>query len=88
MTQTLGVSARQRVDDWLASFETALRERDVQAAASLFATDAFWRDLVAFTWNLTTVEGRDGVADMLTFCLDTADPSGFEVTEEPVEAGG
>ena len=26
---------------------------------------SFWRDLVAFTWNIKTVEHRDGVADLL-----------------------
>ncbi|MFD0516482.1 nuclear transport factor 2 family protein [Paractinoplanes durhamensis] len=78
---------KQRVDDWLASFESALRDRDVEAAAGLFAPDSFWRDLVAFTWNITTVEGRDGVADLLTATLDQADPRGFEVTEEPTAAG-
>jgi putative flavoprotein involved in K+ transport len=88
MTQTLEVSARKRVDDWLASFEAALRDRDVAAAADLFAVDSFWRDLVAFTWNLTTVEGRAGVTDLLSATLDNAVPSGFAVTEEPVEAGG
>jgi putative flavoprotein involved in K+ transport len=81
-------SPQQRVDDWLASFESALRARDARAAAELFAPESFWRDLVAFTWNITTVEGRDGVAGMLTDVLDEADPSNFEVTEEPTEAGG
>ncbi|GIM90558.1 FAD-dependent oxidoreductase [Paractinoplanes toevensis] len=80
-------SPKQRVDDWLASFESALRARDVQAAAGLFAPDGFWRDLVAFTWNITTVEGRDGVADLLSATLEEADPSGFEVTQEPAAAG-
>ncbi|MCO8269406.1 NAD(P)/FAD-dependent oxidoreductase [Actinoplanes sp. TRM 88003] len=88
MTHTTELTVRQRVDDWLASFEAALRARDVPAAAALFATDCYWRDLVAFTWNITTVEGRDGVADLLIATLDGTDPSGFEVTEEPSEAGG
>ncbi|WP_250034785.1 flavin-containing monooxygenase [Paractinoplanes maris] len=88
MTQTTELSVRQRVDDWLTSFEAALRARDIPAAAGLFAPGCFWRDLVAFTWNITTVEGRDGVTDLLTNTLDGTDPSGFEVIEEPAEAGG
>ena len=94
MTQTqapdaaAGISPRQRVDDWLAAFESALRARDVQAAAGLFAPDSYWRDLVAFTWNITTAEGRDQIAAMLTATLDGIDPSGFATTEEPVSAGG
>ncbi|XVV15661.1 flavin-containing monooxygenase [Actinoplanes sp. CA-131856] len=88
MTQTLGISPKQRAEDWLGSFEAALKARDAQAAAALFAPESFWRDLVAFTWNITTVEGRDGVADMLAATLDQAGPSGFALAEEPVEADG
>ena len=53
------------VDQWLASFDEALTAGDAAAAAELFLEDSYWRDLVAFTWNLKTVEGRDGVEDML-----------------------
>ena len=35
------------------------------AAAAMFAPTSFWRDLVSFSWNLTTVEGRDGVRELL-----------------------
>ncbi|WP_052863058.1 flavin-containing monooxygenase [Streptomyces niger] len=81
-------SPQARVDGWLARFEAALAARDVAAAASLFAVTSYWRDLVAFTWNIKTVEGRAGVADLLTACLDHTDPAGFRTTEAPVEADG
>jgi putative flavoprotein involved in K+ transport len=88
MTQTVDRTAQARVDAWLGEFEAALKARDVDAAAGLFATDSYWRDLVAFTWNIKTVEGRDGVADLLSACLDGADPEHFRTTEEPAEADG
>ena len=49
-------AARTRAEAWLAEFEAALTARDPDRAAALFATTSFWRDLVAFTWNLKTVE--------------------------------
>ncbi len=90
MTQTLDSTstAGDLTDAWLADFEQALAARDVDAASALFAQDAFWRDLVSFTWNITTVEGPAGVADMLTARLADVDPSGFRSTEEPVTADG
>ena len=77
-----------RTDAWLAKFESALKARDVAAAADLFATESYWRDLVAFTWNLKTVEGRDGVTDLLDATLETTDPGGFATEEPPDEADG
>jgi putative flavoprotein involved in K+ transport len=95
MTQTLeppgdttADGPQQRVDAWFAAFEAALAARDVPKAAAMFSTDSYWRDLVAFTWNLRTVEGRDGVADLLGSVLEGVDPSGFRTTEPPDEADG
>ncbi|MBU2697612.1 NAD(P)/FAD-dependent oxidoreductase [Pimelobacter sp. 30-1] len=73
---------------WFAAFEDALTARDVDRAAGLFAATSFWRDLIAFTWNLTTVENPDGVADLLTSTLDRVDPRGFRLTEPADTADG
>jgi putative flavoprotein involved in K+ transport len=92
MTQTLApavdVSAQQKMDAWLADFEAALAVRDIPRVVAKFAVDSFWRDLVSFTWNLKTVEGRDGVADMLAERLAGTDPSGFKTRETATEDGG
>ena len=89
MTQTLEQTApQQQVDAWLAGFEAALQARDVERAAGMFAATSFWRDLVAFSWNLTTVEDPAGVADLLRATLDATDPSGFATEEEPTAADG
>jgi putative flavoprotein involved in K+ transport len=80
--------AAARVDAWLSSFQDALRARDVDRAAALFATESYWRDLVSFTWNITTMEGPGGVADMLRATLEHTDPVDFAVTGEPTEADG
>jgi putative flavoprotein involved in K+ transport len=85
---TAAAELRTRVQSWLADFEAALAARDPARAAAMFAPESYWRDLVAFTWNIKTVEGRDGVADMLAACLDGTDPSGFRLTEDPVETDG
>jgi len=54
--QAASDAATTRVQTWLGDFEAALLERDVERAAAMFAAESFWRDLVAFTWNITTVE--------------------------------
>ena len=69
MTETAAQPVAAEVDAWLSRFESALTEGDTAAAAELFTEDSFWRDLVSFTWNLKTVEGRAGVKDMLDHTL-------------------
>ncbi len=91
MTQTLDAppqGAARRAADWFTALEDAFRARDVERAAGLFASTSYWRDLVAFSWNITTAEHRAGVTDLLTATLDRTDPSGFAVSEEPEEADG
>lgn len=73
---------------WFAAFEDALAARDIDRAAGLFAATSFWRDLIAFSWNLTTVENPDGVADLLAATLDRVDPSGFRLSEPAATADG
>jgi putative flavoprotein involved in K+ transport len=77
-----------QVQQWLSRFDEALTQGDAAAAANLFAATSFWRDLVAFTWNITTVEGPDGVRDMLSETLPSVQPSGWATTEEPAEGDG
>ncbi|TDD50952.1 NAD(P)-binding domain-containing protein [Saccharopolyspora elongata] len=93
MTQTIDPVARpgspqERVDAWLNRFESALAAGDARQAAEMFAADSYWRDLVSLTWNIKTVEGREGIAHMLESCLAHTAPAGFRTTEAPVESAG
>ena len=91
MTATLQSTARTVITEWLSSFETALAAGDVEAVTELFGQDSYWRDLIAFTWNIVTVEGPDGIRDMLSENLERVQPSGFQVADdlgEPTEGGG
>src|SRR5215204_4734546 len=87
MTETLTTPPRT-TDAWLADFSDALAARDVDRAAGMFADHSFWRDLIAFSWNIVTVEGPAGVRELLQETLESTDPSGWRTTEEPTEADG
>ena len=91
MTQSVDLetsAVASAADEWLGAFQSALTARDADAAAALFAAESYWRDIIAFTWNITTAEGSAGVADLLRATLDEVDPVGFRATEEPTEADG
>jgi putative flavoprotein involved in K+ transport len=51
--------------DWLNDFEAALSAGDAKQIASLFHEDSHWRDVLAFTWHMTPVAGRDQIAARL-----------------------
>jgi putative flavoprotein involved in K+ transport len=64
---------------WLEEFAEALDRGDLESASALFAETSYWRDLVAFTWNIVTFEGRAAVADMLKARLADVRPRSFVV---------
>ncbi len=57
--------ARRAAEDWLVAFEAALAARDPARIGALFQPDCHWRDVLAFTWHLSSAEGRDAVAARL-----------------------
>ncbi len=73
---------------WLDAFGAALESGDIDTAVELFGEESYWRDLVSFTWNIKTVEGRDGVRDLLEHTLATTKPSNFRVVGDANEADG
>ncbi|WP_016855337.1 NAD(P)/FAD-dependent oxidoreductase [Halomonas smyrnensis] len=73
---------------WLDDFDAALTRRDIARVLSLFGEECYWRDLVAFTWNLKTLEGPDEIQSMLDATLDRVAPSNWQLDGEASEAGG
>ena len=65
------------IDLWLTRFDTTLQAGDVAGAVELFRPDAAWRDLLAFTWNIVTLEGPGRMAAMLGDCLARTTPKGW-----------
>ncbi|WP_085033013.1 NAD(P)/FAD-dependent oxidoreductase [Ensifer aridi] len=76
-----------RIDTALAKLGKALERGDIDTAVNLFQADCYWRDLVAFTWNIRTLEGQDQIRDMLSSQLAAIKPARFRQDEkEPASA--
>ncbi len=86
----LDTTLTDQTQAFLDTFGKALEEGDIDAATGMFQDDCYWRDLVTFTWNIKTVEGKDQVADMLRHQLATTKPTGWKIAEGevPTEDGG
>ncbi|MEO0819647.1 MAG: NAD(P)/FAD-dependent oxidoreductase [Pseudomonadota bacterium] len=82
------VAPNGRVSTWLAKFSAALDARDSAALKALFAEECYWRDFVAFTWNLKTMEGRDAIGEMAAATLETTQPANWQIDGDATEADG
>ena len=72
----------QSVKSWLASLGAALDKGDVAGALALFDDDCYWRDLVTFTWNIKTMEGKAQIEAMLKATLASTKPSNWAIDGE------
>ena len=80
--------AAQLVSGWLSRFENALALDDIDAAVAGFATECWWRDLVAVTWNIKTLEGQPDIRAMLAATLASVRPNAFRIDGEATAADG
>ena len=70
-------SVASLVDRWLAEFERALAGSDDVGLERLFHPDSHWRDVLALTWRIGTVDGRDAIVRELKAHAGVARPAGF-----------
>jgi cation diffusion facilitator CzcD-associated flavoprotein CzcO len=66
-------------DNWLAQFEEALGKPDDALLKTLFHPDSYWRDVLALSWNIQTLNGRDAILKTLPPLASNASPSGFAI---------
>lgn len=64
---------------WLDELEHTLGTPDPAALDRLFLSDSFWRDVLALSWNLQTLAGRDTIAQELTTLAPKAAPANFAI---------
>ena len=66
-------------ENWLAHFESALRKPDGATLESLFHPDSFWRDVLALSWNLQTINGAPAILSELKVRAAKIAPTGFQI---------
>jgi hypothetical protein len=66
-------------ESWLAQFERALAAPGRTRLKTLFHPDSLWRDVLALTWHIKTVNGSDAILRELATHADRARPTGFKI---------
>ncbi|PSS35578.1 hypothetical protein PHLCEN_2v1455 [Hermanssonia centrifuga] len=88
----LGVSAPSEVDaeevatQWLQTFEKYISSNDIDGILSLLTEDAWWRDLLAMTWDFRSFQGQDQIRQFLTDRLAGAELKNFKPTLNNLES--
>jgi len=85
---TRAISPTQQVADWLARLDAALDRKDAPAAADLFDSECYWRDLLSFTWNIKTLEGKEDIRAMVAATIAGVQPCHWQITGEASEEDG
>jgi hypothetical protein len=75
------MSGAERVQEWLSEFEDALRAGDRTGLEALFIEESHWRDLFAFTWNLTPSNTREVIVSRLLREQPRVQARGFRIAE-------
>ena len=65
---------------WLENFSLALETRDYEGLSKLFAESCTWRDLLSFTWDIQTTEGKRPILEMVSSVLDRVKPHSWLLT--------
>jgi hypothetical protein len=66
-------------ESWLARFETALATPGRPRLKPLFHADSHWRDVLALTWQIKTVDGSDAILRELPTHAARDRPTGFKL---------
>jgi putative flavoprotein involved in K+ transport len=74
-TQDISVSA----ESWLVQFESALADDDEAMLNGLFLADSYWRDVLAMSWNLQTLNGADAILRELPALARRMAPKNFAI---------
>src|SRR5262245_59281429 len=64
-------------ENWLTQFERALAKTDDVLLKTLFHPDSHWRDVLALTWHIRTVNGLDAILSELRVHISRANPTDF-----------
>src|SRR6266702_7402640 len=66
-------------ESWLARLERALAVPGRARLKTLFHADSHWRDVLALTWQIKTVDGSDAILRELPTHAARARPTGFKL---------
>jgi cation diffusion facilitator CzcD-associated flavoprotein CzcO len=66
-------------ENWLTQFESALATSGDTLLKTLFHPESHWRDVLALSWNIQTINGAEAILSALKADAGRARPAGFAI---------
>ncbi|KAJ3543109.1 hypothetical protein NM688_g5899 [Phlebia brevispora] len=82
MATPVEVNPRITAESWLSSFASALSSGDACTVAALFLPHGWLRDVLTFTWDNRSLEGREKIIGYLAGTLQTTSISEVKMHED------
>ncbi|KDQ51395.1 hypothetical protein JAAARDRAFT_140378 [Jaapia argillacea MUCL 33604] len=79
------LDALQIASSWFVAFSRYAQAGDVGGVSSLLVEDAFWRDILALTWDFRTLQGAPKIKQFLTDRLASSNLASFKLNEPTVQ---
>jgi hypothetical protein len=74
--------ARKVATEWFSGFVDAIASNNSQTLPSLFVPDAFWRDILALTWDFRTFSGLPAITEFLSDRLTSVHPTALKLRDD------
>src|SRR5213595_2793647 len=72
------------VSEWLGCFERALAAQNGEQLASLLSDECHWRDMFAFTWNISPREGKQAIVKQLLDNQERLQAHAFAIAKDSI----
>jgi putative flavoprotein involved in K+ transport len=69
-------------ENWLAQFESAIAKPDESSLRPLFHPESYWRDVLALSWHLQTINGTDEIVRELRAHAGRAAPRDLRIDRD------
>jgi len=80
-TKHQSISPVAVAQQWLTRLESVLKNNDIAALPNLMHQDSWWRDMLAFSWDLRTIHGLDKLSAYFSENLSHTAPSNFKLKD-------
>ncbi|KAJ3901259.1 hypothetical protein F5879DRAFT_1011498 [Lentinula edodes] len=79
------VNPEEIVSKWFSAFAKLAEAGDVEGLISLFMSESYWRDVLAFTWDFRTFIGSDKIKQFLRDRLSASKAKMFKLRDDYLE---